>query len=63
MITDNIPPHAIRTYFHARNGKHGLFYVWTFGRQWVWSALGNGGFTDTKEEAEQAAKRWIRDSE
>lgn len=66
-VKDNIPSDALTVYYEA--GRHSGEYSywrrqekvgddWEF--KWYWSALGNCGVESTVEDAQQAAKNWIK---
>lgn len=62
MIPDNIPKNAIGIYCEYGNFK-GKFWVWpTVGNRkerWQWSALGQNGEENKREEAITAARRYV----
>lgn len=58
-----IPGYAFVIDFTSRTGR-GKYYIWAIkGGKWCWDALGNGGQENTRDEAEAAARRWIRDGD
>ncbi len=60
MITPHdIPKHARRVEYTAERHT-GVYYVWRQGESWYWSASGNQGEKPTEQEAELAARRWIK---
>lgn len=60
MITDSPPKDAIRVEYQA-NRRTGVYYTWRRGPYFYWSSLGNGGVEFTQVDAEDKAKRWIRE--
>lgn len=64
MITPNIPSNATAILYHADNGKHGTYYIWSrivhHEVVWYWHALGNNGMGDSARDVSEDAKEWIR---
>ena len=63
-MTNNAPEKAVPVrYSYGRN--KGVFFIWqsgsklVLGQKWYWSALGNQGKENTREQAIEAARVWI----
>jgi len=56
---DNTPPEALKIDY-ILEGYSMPYYVWERKGEWYWSALGNSGKAQTQEQAQTAARRWIK---
>lgn len=60
--TDGIPADVRRRHFKASSGKEGHYAVWEARPGiWYWACKGNNGEEATEWDAQEAARRWIRD--
>lgn len=57
----NIPAAAVCKTFVTVTGKRSRYWIWQNRGFYFWHALSNEGQEKTLEEAEAAARRWIKD--